>query len=608
MEYHVHHHHDSIFEDKELQSLATRRLMKAATNARLAAIGGSFSLTAADWALVACYFGLVLVVAVWSDRRSHGVEGYFLAGRNMPWWSIGFSLFASNLGTDHLVGLAGSGAASGMAVGNYEWSASYTLLLLGWVFLPQYMARKIRTVPEFLEKRYSSSMRDFFTWLTLFAAVFTKISVTIFAGAVITREIFGWDIYGSSVAMVAATGCYVAIGGLSGVIWTESIQSVILLLGTLMLVGFAFHEVGGWGGLRDKLPPQHFSMIRPLGDRDFPWLGVLLGMPINSVWYWCTDQVMVQRALAASDVRVGKMGCVFAAWLKVLPMFIMVLPGMAAAALYPAEMRVDSNRAFPLLVTRVMPGWSHGLMVAMMLCSFMSALASCFNSCSTLFSVDIYQKWHPRSTQEELVMVGRCFSFFLALVSLLWIPVIQSGSDQLFLYIQGMQTVWCAPVAVVFIAGVATDTVSDYVARVTLMVGIGFGVVFWFIQNAFPKLALNVLSLPRELVGLSVLHFAVVAFIVSGLVCIVLHRVEQEIGPLDSSYSPGGFRNPQEEHDPEDKFANELAEEEEEGLLGGSSSTGSPRTGSPRTEDTQVLRGAAVGVLVVVVSLTLYFA
>lgn len=474
------------------------------------------------------WLGLYLVglaaVTVYVNRTIGGqdAESYFLGGKHAEWWVVGFSLFASNLGTDHLVGLAGSGAAGGLVVGTYEILASPVLLILGYVFAPYYLAHNIYTTPEFLEKRFGKEMRQFFTWLSIAATIFTKVSVTIFAGAVVMQEVFGWNMWMSSTVLLLLTSVYTAIGGLAAVLYTEVLQSLFLIAGSCALLYFGMKEVGGIQGLTSKLPDSHFRLLKPLDHPDFPWLGVLVGMPINSIWYWCTDQVMAQRVLAASKPAACQSGCVFAAWLKQLPLYVMVAPGLIAAALYPREIAKDSNRAYALLVTKLLPrGWV-GIMTAVMLSSFMAALASCFNSASTLFTLDVYAKMYPDKSESDLVRVGRLFTFAVACISLAWLPMIDKQNDQLFLYIQAMQVIWCAPVALVFLAARFLPDMTTWTAWCTLVVGLGVGIAFFLIQHVCPTAWLTAAGI-AWIGKFNILLFAIFDFIFCSLVLAGCH-------------------------------------------------------------------------------------
>src|SRR5436309_5818338 len=311
---------------------------------------GITRLTALDLAVVALYFVGVFAIGFYFVRRGRNTADYFLASRDAAWWAIGASLFSANIGSEHFIGLAGSGAASGLAVGHFEWLASLIILVLGWIFVPFYLRSKVYTMPEFLERRYNRSCRVYLAGISLVAYVFTKIAVALFAGALVLQAVLGWSMWKSALALVIATGIYTVAGGLAAVIYTEVMQTVVLIVGALTLMVIGLGRVGGMSGLEAQVPTDLFHMMKPPSHPDFPWTGIFLGAPILGLWYWCTDQVIVQRALAAKDEGHAKAGTVLAGFLKILPVFMLVIPGLVARALYPAEMAADSNSAFPLLV------------------------------------------------------------------------------------------------------------------------------------------------------------------------------------------------------------------------------------------------------------------
>ncbi len=287
-----------------------------------------------DVVVIAAYFLILLGIAYWAARREKNVSAdYFLASRDVGWLAVGASLFASNIGSEHLVGLAGTGAASGLAVGHFEWLACFMLLLLGWLFVPFYLRSGVYTMPEFLERRFNPASRWYFTWVSIIGYVLTKISVTLYAGGVVMREVTGYGVWTSAIILIVITGLYTIFGGLRAVIYTEVMQAVVLIIGSATLAVLGLHAVGGWGALEARVPPGFFSMWKPTSDPDFPWTGIVFGAPILGVWYWCTDQHIVQRVLAARNVSAARRGTIFAGFLKILPVFIFVLPGIIAAAL-----------------------------------------------------------------------------------------------------------------------------------------------------------------------------------------------------------------------------------------------------------------------------------
>lgn len=491
-----------------------------------------------DLGVLFIYFFVLVAIVVWVNRSigTADTKHFFLGGGNIPWWAIGFSLFATNLGTDHLVGLAGSGAAGGLAVGSYEFSACYILIVLGYLFVPYYYAFEVSTVPEFLEKRFGKNLRKFFTWLSIFATVLTKIAVTIFAGAVVLDEVLGWPVWLSSTVLLALTAMFTMVGGLAAVLYTEVLMSIFLVFGSGALLYFGLEAAGWTEGLTKALPESHFRLLKDSDHPDFPWAGVLFGMPINSLWYWCTDQVMVQCVLSTDQPAVAQKACTFAGFLKLLPMYIMVLPGLVAAALFPKEIEEDSNRAYALLVTRLLPhGWI-GIMVAVMLSSFIFALASCFNSCSSLFTLDIYADLYPNADDRELVSVGRKFTAFLALVSLAWLPIIDGAHDQLFLYIQSCQVIWCPAIAVVFLGARLLPTMRTPTAWHVMAFGLTLGVLFWVAQNVVPRSLLEAYGI-GWLGTFNILHFSIVGFIACWVVLGLSHAVYGAKGEDDESVS-----------------------------------------------------------------------
>src|SRR5512140_3380237 len=366
------------------------------------------NLNIVDILVIVAYFLILSGIAYWAARREKNVSAdFFLASRDVGWLAVGASLFASNIGSEHLVGLAGTGAASGLAVGHFEWIACFMLLLLGWLFVPFYLRSGVYTMPEFLERRFNSAARWYFTWVSVVGYVLTKISVTLFAGGVVMRAVTGWDLYTSAGILIVITGLYTILGGLRAVIYTEVLQAIVLIIGSAALTVLGLNAIGGWSELHARLPADFFSMWKPSSHPDFPWTGVVFGAPILGVWYWCTDQHIVQRVLAAKNVTAARRGTIFAGYLKVLPVFIFVLPGMVAAALYADVRGGAADAAYPSLVTRLLPAGFKGLVLAGMLAALMSSLASAFNSCSTLLTWDVYRKLRPQATETELVTFGR---------------------------------------------------------------------------------------------------------------------------------------------------------------------------------------------------------
>ncbi|KAI4896796.1 hypothetical protein NFI96_026705, partial [Prochilodus magdalenae] len=491
--------------------------------------------------------------SMWKTKRST-VNGYFLAGKNMSWWpvnrlfltpmlclQVGTSLFASNVGSGHFIGLAGSGAASGIGPTAYEWNVRLTttlfdsignglcsslfggmlvVLLLGWLFLPIYIASGVTTMPEYLQRRFGGKrIQIFIAILYLFIYIFTKISVDMYAGAVFIQQALGWDIYLAVILLLVITAIYTVAGGLAAVIYTDAAQTVIMLAGALTLMGFSFVEVGGlqavFDGYSNAIPlvrdpnttcgiPREdaFHLFRDPVTSDLPWPGVLLGMSIPSIWYWCSDQVIVQRSLAAKNLLHAKGGSLLASYLKVLPFFMMVLPGMISRILYPDEvgcadpevcMKVCGNSvgcsdiAYAKLVMELLPSGLRGLMMAVMLAALMSSLTSIFNSSSTLFTMDLWRHFRRAASEWELMIVGRVFVLVLVVVSVLWIPLVQSSQGgQLFIYIQSISIYLQPPVSVVFMAGCFWKRTNEKGAFWGLVLGLLVGIVRMVLDFIYP--------------------------------------------------------------------------------------------------------------------------
>lgn len=475
-----------------------------------------------DWLIIALYFGAIGGVAWWAIRQdSDTTDDYFLAGRNLGWWIVGASIFASNIGSEHLVGLAGSGCTDGVALAHYELHA-WCLLVLAWVFVPFYMRSRVFTMPEFLERRFSATNRWVLSLISLVAYVLTKIAVGIFAGGIVFRTLLpelsvdlGFAVLDSfwvgSFLAVVATGIYTVIGGLRAVAYTEAIQTVVLVFGSLLVTIYGLQALGGWGELRTVLGSDAFNLWKPLVpagmegtwapvrepgriawyfNAEFPWLGMLFCAPIIGLWYWCTDQYIVQRALGAPDETEARRGSIFAAALKLLPVFIFIIPGMIASALAisgtspgmqasligaDGEVLVGQcQAAFPIMVQNVLPVGIRGLVVAGLLAALMSSLAGVFNASSTLFTMDFYSKLRPGASQAQLVWIGRIATATMVVIGLFWIPVIQ-GAEGLYYYLQSVQGYLGAPIFVVFFFGVFMRRLNAKGCLWSLLVGFGLG-------------------------------------------------------------------------------------------------------------------------------------
>lgn len=483
------------------------------------------ALNSVDVLIIAAYFLVIFGIGYWAARREKNESAdYFLAGRDVGWLAVGASLFASNIGSEHLIGLAGTGAASGLAVGHFEWLACLILLLLGWVFVPFYMRSGVYTMPEFLERRYNSASRWYLTTVSVIGYVLTKVSVTLFAGGLVIGELTGLNIWISAGVLVIATGIYTVAGGLRAVIYTDLIQAVVLILGAIGLTILGLIEVGGWGGLQDRMPAAFFSVWKPATHPDFPWTGIIFGAPILGVWYWCTDQFIVQRVLAARDQEEARRGTILAGFLKILPVFIFVLPGVIAAALYADIGGSTADRAFPVLVTRLLPAGLKGLVIAGLLAALMSSLSSVFNSCSTLITWDFYKKLKPEVSERHLVTVGRIATSVVVLLGLLWIPFMKYISSQLYIYLQSVQAYIAPPIAACFLLGLFISRLNGTGAIASLLIGFVLGALRLVLElvNGPAKSGLPDGTLWSWIAEINFLHYAVLLFVVCTTVLVVV--------------------------------------------------------------------------------------
>ena len=484
-----------------------------------------------DWIVLGIYFLALILVAVWVVlQKNKNTEDYFLAGRNVGWFVIGASIFASNIGSEHVVGLAGTGFESGAPMAHYELHA-WIVLLLGWLFLPFYIRSGAFTMPEFLEKRFDSKSRWFLSLFSLVAYVLTKVSVTIYAGGIVVSELLGIPFWYGAIGVVVFTGIYTVIGGMKAVIYTETLQAIILIMGSIIITYLGLQEVGGWAELRNTVvaaSPDHFNMWRPMSDPDFPWTGLLFGGTIVGVWYWCTDQYIVQRTLAANNIKIGRRGAIFGAYLKLLPIFIFLIPGIIAFALSIQNPEVFSvekaDRAFPMLVKTLLPVGLKGLVAGGLMAALMSSLASVFNSCSTIFTIDIYKKLKPNESEKKLLNIGKLATTVIVILGIIWIPIIEKiGGGVMYQYLQNVQSYIAPPVAAVFILGIVWKRVNSKAAITTLMAGLILLIMRLSSEIYFqPEISSNTIvdSYMFVFATINFSHMAILMFIFSILLCI----------------------------------------------------------------------------------------
>ncbi|HNR07514.1 MAG TPA: sodium:solute symporter [Saprospiraceae bacterium] len=438
------------------------------------------SLVTLDWIVIVGYFFVLVGITIWAMRFSQkDTEDYFLAGRNVGWFMIGASIFASNIGAEHVVGLAGTGANSGMPMAHYELHA-WIVLLLGWVFLPFYMRSAVFTMPEFLEKRFSPKARWFLSIFSLVSYVMTKVAVNLYAGGIVTSSLLGIDFWTGAIGVLVLTGIYTVLGGMRAVVLTETFQTIILILGAAFVTILGLQKVGGWGTLTELVGATHFNMWRPSSDPNFPWTGLVFGGAIVGTWYWCTDQYIVQRTLSAKNLTEGRRGAIFGAFLKITPVFIFLMPGIICYALaQQGKITLNNpNEAFTVIMQNLLPAGFRGLVAAGLLAALMSSLASIFNSCSTLFTVDVYKKLRPETSEKNLVRVGRIATGVVVVAGLLWVPILTKiGGGVLYQYLQSVQSYIAPPITAVFLLGIFFKRINSKGAMAALWFGVIFAAV-----------------------------------------------------------------------------------------------------------------------------------
>ncbi len=475
-----------------------------------------------DWVVIGIYFLLIAALAIWViTRKQQSTEDYFLAGRNIGWFVVGASIFASNIGSEHVVGLAGAGAGGKIPMLIYELHA-WLVITLGWVFLPFYIRSGVFTMPEFLERRFNASTRWFLSVFSLVAYVLTKVSVTVYAGGIVIASLLNIDFWFGALMTVILTGIYTVLGGMRAVVYTEALQTVVLVIGAGTLTFIGLSEVGGWEGMRQSLEPGYLNMWRPATDPDFPWPSLVISSSIVGLWYWCTDQYIVQRVLAAKNIQQGRRGTIFGGFLKLMPVFLFLIPGVIALALKnKGELSWDSpDQAFAALLMNKMPVGLRGLVAAGLLAALMSSLASVFNSCSTLFTVDVYKKLKPNTPEKDLLRIGRIATAIVVVLGIAWIPIMQNISGVLYEYLQSVQSYIAPPITAVFLLGIFYNRINSRGALVTLVVGMIIGFVRIGLELAIDSLAPG--SLLHTIGSTNFLTFASWFFLFCVILCLVV--------------------------------------------------------------------------------------
>ncbi len=465
-----------------------------------------------DWIVIGI-FGLALIgIIAWVFRQKEETSGdYFLAGRDATWIAIGASIFASNIGSEHLIGLAGAGASSGMAMAHWE-IQGWMILVLGWVFVPFYSRSMVTTMPEFLERRYNKESRSLLSIISLVSYVLTKVAVTVYAGGLVFKEVFGietiWGIdffWISAIGLVLLTAIYTVIGGMKSVLYTSVLQTPILLIGSLIIVVLGLRAVGGWDEMMritsavevNQYGDSMTNLIRSNRDENFPWLGVFIGSAVIGFWYWCTDQFIVQRVLSGKNETQARRGTIFGAYLKLTPVFLFMIPGMIAFAMAQKGVVINgqaftlssSDAAFPTLVATLLPAGVKGLVVCGILAALMSSLASLFNSSAMLFTIDFYKKYKPTATEKKLLSVGRIATVVVVVLGILWIPVMRSIGDVLYTYLQDVQSVLAPGIAAAFLLGILSTRPTPKGGMWGMIAGFVIGIMRIGAKVAYTTLA-----------------------------------------------------------------------------------------------------------------------
>lgn len=491
-----------------------------------------------DLAIIVIYFVCIIGLGCWAGLRKKKTEQaqeYFLAGKTLRWPVIGLALFATNISTVHLVSLAEEGYTNGLAYGNFEWMAPFTLIILSLFFAPFYIRSCVTTLPDFLEKRYSRASRDWLAGLSIISAIFIHIGFSLYAGAVVLEGMFGIDKMTSIVLIAALTGLYTIVGGLMAVVLTESVQTIILLAGAIVLTGIGYAKVGGWSGLAESVKPVKLTVLRPHGDASgLPWYSVLLGYPVIGIWYWCTDQTIVQRVLGARDENHARVGPLFAGFIKILPVFIFVLPGLICLALIhkgllpalplTAEGKADAAKTYSHMITYLLPIGLRGLVAAALMAALMSTVSGALNSVATLFTYDLYQRWAPQTPERKLVLIGRVVTFAGMILAVVWSPF----CGRFPTVFQGINAAICyiaPPITVVFVAGIFWKKASSKASILTLVTGSILGLSV-FVLDFSKMLEKFRVSHP----AFSFLTFMVISFILA-VVCALTMVVASLVSP-----------------------------------------------------------------------------
>lgn len=521
-----------------------------------------------DILVVVVYFCFILGIGIWSLCRPNrgNVNSYFLAGRAMPWFAVGASVFSSNIGSEHFVGLAGAGASSGIVLVLYEWFVIFEILACAWMFLPVYISAGVFTLPEYLHRRHGRGrIRVYLSCLALVLYILSKLVVSIFSGSMFIQMALGWNMYASIIALLVVTGIFTVLGGLTAVMYTDTFQTAIMMIGAVVVTGYGFNEVGGYSNLQTKymnsvpsvrnentscgLPKQDaFHLFLDPVDSDYPWPAIVLMSTVGAAWYWCCDQMIVQRSLAAKNISHAKGGSILTGYFKLLPLVLLIFPGMISRVLYPDEVACTdptvceavcdnpvgcSNIAYPKLVLELLPYGLRGLLMVVMFSAVMSSLTSIFNSSSTIFTMDIWRRIRKDATQRELLVVGRVFVVFMCGVSVLWVPIIKSSSGgKLFTYMTAVEGYIAAPLGIVFLFSIFWTKTTEPAVFFGLIIANIVGGIRLVLEFVYPTPSCGEFDeRPQILSKMNYLYFGVMLLFITASVIVVVSLLTSPRNP-----------------------------------------------------------------------------
>lgn len=481
-----------------------------------------------DWIILVLFLSALIGIVLWVlKHKKDDTSDYFLSGRSETWLAVGAAIFAANIGSEHLVGLAGTGAKSGMAMAHWE-IQGWMILVLGWLFVPFYAHSKVFTMPEFLQRRYTKNTSSFLSIITLISYVLTKVSVTAFTGGIFLEAVLGINFWTAAIGLVLLTGIFTVMGGMKGIMLVSVIQTPILLVGAILILVLALIKVGGWDVVMDYLKTNQLDgtpivhLIRPASDPQFPWTGTIFASMIIGFWYWCTDQHIVQRALAAQNLKQARRGSIFAGYLKLLPVFLFLVPGILASVLRQKGVVsfTDDNYAYGSLVSKFLPMGIKGVVVVGFIAALMTSLAAHFNSSATLFTIDFYKNYRPNASEHRLVWVGRIATIVVVVLGMVWIPIMKGMSSVLYEYIQKVQSLIAPAIAAVFLMGVfnrkITPKAGEYGLIIGFLLGMFYLVLMVFQKNFAPE------SLFSTIAAINSFHVCVYLFLIIVLIMIVV--------------------------------------------------------------------------------------